>query len=567
MGLNRANHEGASIAMDRRRFLQTTAGLAGLVALGRLPGDIARAAPPRFDMDPFSLGIASGDPLPDGVVLWTRLAPHPFDRDGGMPKADVSVDWEVAADERMRNIVRKGRALAPHALAHSVHVEVGGLDPAHEYYYRFRAGNAESPVGRTKTAPAAGTLGALAFAFASCQKWDHGYYSAYRRMSEEDLDLVIHLGDYIYESGVGPKGGVRDELVPDVRTPSAEVFVPGGVRNETTQLDRYRLQYALYKSDPDLQLAHARFPWAVTWDDHEVDNDYAGDEGSWPQGGFLNRRADAYQAYYEHQPLRAASMPQGPNMLLYRRLTYGDLAEFSVLDTRQYRADQPCASQSEKGAGEEPRCAEAFDTTMTGPAQERWLLDGLAASRTRWNVIAQQTLMAQLDHLSGDEQIFWTDSWDGYPGARNRILREIAERGVSNPVVITGDWHSTFVNDLKPDFDDAAAPVVATEFVGTSICSGGDVTGFAGYQRYYGPKAALPENDHIKFFNGDRRGYVLCRVTPEQWETDLRMVSTVSEADAPVSTYASFVVENGSPGAECTGGECVGRRIGRNPGE
>ena len=566
--LQRSNAEAFSSAMDRRRFLLSTAGFAGLVLLGRLPGDAARAAPPRFDTNPFSLGVASGDPLPDGVVLWTRLAPSPFDRDGGMPKKDVSVGWELASDEGMKKIVRRGSALASHMLAHSVHVELSGLDPAREYYYRFRIGDAESPIGRTKTTPAAGApLSALTFAFVSCQNWSNGYYSAYRRMSEEDLDLVVHLGDYIYEGGVGPKGGVREDSIPVVRQPSEQVFVPGGVRNETTQLDRYRLQYALYKSDPDLQLAHARFPWAVTWDDHEVDNDYAGDEGSWPQGGFLNRRADAYQAYYEHQPLRAASLPQGPNMLLYRGLAYGDLAEFSVLDTRQYRSDQPCGTQSEKGAGEEPRCAAAFETTMTGPDQERWLLTRLDASSAKWNVIAQQTLMAQLDHLSGPDEIFWTDSWDGYPGARNRILGHLADAHVSNPVVITGDWHSSFVNDLKADFTRPDSPVVATEFVGTSISSGGDVTGFAGYQRYYGPKAALPENDHIKFFNGDRRGYVRCRVTPDRWETDLRMVSTVSRRDAPVETYASFVVEDGVPGAHCAGGACTLGRIGPNPGE
>ncbi len=555
------------IAMDRRRFLYAGAGVAGLTLVGRLPGDLARAAPPRFDMDPFSLGVASGDPLPDGVVLWTRLAPSPFDRGGGMPSRDVSVSWELATDEGMRSVVRSGTALAPFALAHSVHVEVNGLDAGREYYYRFRAGDAESPVGRTKTAPAAGTTGALAFAFASCQHWQSGYYSAYRAMAEEDLDLVVHLGDYIYESGVGPKGGARQELTPDVRTPSDKVFVPGGVRNETMHLDRYRLQYALYKTDPDLQLAHARFPWAVTWDDHEVDNDYAADEGSWPQGRFLDRRAAAYQAYYEHQPLRASSLPQGPDMLLYRRLRYGGLAEFSVLDGRQYRSDQPCSSTSEKGAGEEPRCAAAWDTTMLGPAQERWLLDGLGNSGAIWNIVANQTLMAQLDHVAGPDQIFWTDSWDGYPGARKRILGDIAARGVRNPLLITGDWHSTFVNDLKVDFDDPASPVVGTEFVGTSISSGGEVIGFAGYQRYYGPKAALPENDHIKFFNGDRRGYVRCNVTADRCETDLRMVDSVLRPDAPVSTYASFVVEEGTPGAQCASGQCTLGKIGPNLGQ
>ncbi len=290
---------------------------------------------------------------------------------------------------------------------------------------------------------------------------------------------------------------------------------------------------------------------------------YAGDEGSYPQGGFLNRRADAYQAFYEHQPLRARAIPEGPDILLYRQLVYGDLAQFSVLDTRQYRSDQPCGSRSAFGASEAPRCAEAFETTMTGPDQERWLLGQLDRSNTRWNVVAQQVLMAQLDHLAGPEEVFWTDSWDGYPAARNRILGHLADGHVSNPVVITGDWHSTFVNDLRADFTKPSSPVVATEFVGTSISSGGDVSGDAGYHRYYGPKVALPENDHIKFFNGDRRGYVRCRVNPTQWQTDLRMVETVSRPDAPIETYASFVVEDGRPGAQCAGGECMHGRIGR----
>jgi alkaline phosphatase D len=300
MPVHRAAFDGCfQTALDRRRFLQGGAALAGLIALSRLPGDAAHAAVPRFDTYPCKLGVASGDPLPHGVVLWTRLVPEPFARDGGMPRTDVSVTWQVAADERMRAVLQEGTALAPRALAHSVHVEVEGLEPGCEYFYRFRAGDAESPIGRTRTAPAADApLTALTFAFASCQHWQSGYYSAYRRMAEEDLDLVVHLGDYIYEGGVDPKGGARDVFEPRVvRRPGHDIFVPGGLRNETTQLERYRLQYGLHQSDSDLQLAHARFPWVVTWDDHEVDNGYAGDTGSYPLGGFLARRADGYQAY------------------------------------------------------------------------------------------------------------------------------------------------------------------------------------------------------------------------------------------------------------------------------
>jgi alkaline phosphatase D len=518
--------------IDRRRFLQLTAGVAASLSLSQLPAGILKAARPPGDY-PFTLGVASGDPRGDGVALWTRLAPSPLVPGGGMPNQAVEVDWEVATDEAMADVVATGTAVAPHELAHSVHVEVAGLQPWREYFYRFRAGDHVSAVGRTKTTPETGTpLDRLTFAFASCQDWQAGFYSAYRRMAEEDLDVVVHLGDYIYEYGIGPTGGARN------------VAVPGVLRTEAMRLAEYRVRYALYRTDPDLQEAHRLFPWLVTWDDHEVENDYAGDDPeSFPAGGFLKRRAAAYQAYYEHQPLRLASLPSGPNALLYRRVTYGDLAEFSVLDTRQYRSDPPC------GRGEQPRCDLALDpaTTMTGTAQERWLLDGLDASGATWNVLAQQVMMGELDHRIYYEgnTVFWQDAWDGFPAARARILDHVATREIRNPVVITGDWHSTFVNDLKVDFADPASPVVATEFVGTSISSNGDAIV---YGPYYGPM--VPDNPHIRFFDGDRRGYVRCTVTPETWTTDLRMVSTVSRSDAPVETFASFVVEDGTPGAQ-----------------
>ena len=488
-------------------------------------------AQPKFSAYPFSLGVASGDPLPDSVVLWTRLAPDPLNG-GGMPQQNVPVQWQIAANESMTQIVRVGTAMATPELAHSVHVDVRGLEPARWYWYQFKVGNEVSPIGRTRTAPAPGAhLNQLTFAFCSCQKWDDGYYSAYRRIAEEDLDLVFFLGDYIYENGINATGGVRN------------VPLPEQFREETVTLERYRLQYALYKTDPDLQKAHALFPFVVTWDDHEVDNDYTGaiSQDNDPVEAFLRRRAAAYQAFYEHLPLRQFSLPQGPNMLLYRRLTFGDLAEFSVLDTRQYRSDQPCSD------GETPRCDAALDPskTMTGAEQERWLLDGLNRSQSRWNAIAQQVLMAELDHRIGPGEIFWNDSWDGYPLARNRILDYIANQRIANPVVITGDWHSTFVNDLKLNFKDPNSPTVATEFVVTAISTGGDNNG---YDDYYGP--IIPENPHIKFFDGDRRGYFRVNINHKRWQTDLRIVESVSRPDAPVDTLASFVVENGRPGVQ-----------------
>jgi alkaline phosphatase D len=521
--------------VDRRRFLRMAGGLAGLAALAHATPDVASAAQ-RFGADPFTLGIASGDPRPDSVILWTRLAPRPLEADGGMPRFPVPVRWAVARDDRMRRVVKQGIAIAWPALAHSVHVDVDDLEPGREYFYRFDVGSEESQIGRTRTAPRANApLDRLRFAFASCQDWSHGFYTAYRWMAEEDLDFVVHLGDYIYEYGIDENGGARNQPLP-------EEFRP-----ETMDLPRYRLQHALYKTDRNLQAAHARFPWIVTFDDHEVENDYTdeiSEDPSQPPSTFVKRRAAAYQAFYEHLPLRRTSLPRGPDMLLYRRLRFGDLAEFSVLDTRQYRSDHPC------GDGETARCAAALDPskTMTGPEQERWLLDGLTRSNTRWNVIAQQVMMGELLHRTVPEKQYWNDAWDGYPAARARILQHLDSRTINNPVVITGDWHSTFINDLKLDFSNPSSKTVATEFVGTSISSNGDGTP---YGPYYGPM--VPLNPHIKFFDGDRRGYVRCSVNRQRWRSDLRMVEKVGVPEAPIGTLASFVVESGRAGAVRSG--------------
>ena len=528
--------------IDRRTFMGLSGMSAAALIFGAGPFTERALADPKFSDYPFKLGVASGDPLPDGIVLWTRLAPDPLSDDGrgGMPNRKVPVRWEISEDESFRRGTRLGVEFARPELAHSVHVEVEGLKPGREYFYRFKVGPETSPVGRTTTAPdPRARVDRLTFAFASCQRWDDGYYSPYRHLAEEDIEFVVHLGDYIYEYGIDPNGGYRG------------VPVPAYFGSETTTLERYRLQHALYRTDPDLQRAHALFPWVVTWDDHEVENDYA-DEFSEPDSEpdqdptvFLRRRAAAYQAYYEHLPLRRSSMPRGPDMPIYRRLTYGNLIELSVLDTRQYRDAPPC------GWGEQPACDAAHDpeVTMTGTGQERWLLDGLDKSRARWNVIAQQVMMGRLDHEEGPEEVFWTDAWDGYPAARQRIIDHISEARVRNPVVITGDWHSTFVNDIKANVEDPDSATVATEFVGTSISSNGDRIV---YGPYYGPMVAW--NPHIKFFDGDRRGYVRCSVDRHEWRTDLRMVTTVSRPDAPAYTFASFVVEDGRPGAQQVGG-------------
>ncbi len=510
---------------SRRDFLGCTAAFAGAVL--PLPQLWAK---PVFQRDPFTLGVASGYPQPESVVLWTRLAPEPL-AGGGMPRAAVEVGWEMAVDEAFRGIVRSGKERATADLAHSVHVEARGLDPAQSYFYRFYAGDAVSPVGRTRTAPAAGApVERFRFAYASCQQYEQGYYAAYRHMAADDLDLVVHLGDYIYESSWG-RHHVRSHGAP-----------------EPIALEDYRNRYALYKSDPDLQAAHAAHPWLVTWDDHEVDNDYANDRSQDldPPALFLLRRAAAYQAYYEHMPLPKWARPQGPHMQLYCRWPYGALAQFHVLDGRQYRSHQPCPREGRGGsnlvaAGD---CHERLDPDRTylGRAQERWLADGLSTSHARWNVIAQQSLMAQSDRSAGDGQSFWTDGWDGYPLARRRLLRVIAERHVTNPVVIGGDVHMSVVADLKTDFDDPSAPIVATEFVGTSISSHG-----LPRRRV---ETWLTDSPHIKYANPTRRGYTVAELSWQRCLVQLRTLDDVKDPQSGIRTSRSYAVEDGKPGAQ-----------------
>jgi alkaline phosphatase D len=505
----------------RRDFLAFGARASALIALGARPG--TRHDPSwRAPAYPFSLGIASGDPLADGVVLWTRLAPD-LARSGGMPATSVPVRWEVASDDAFRRIVKRGEETASPDLAHSVHAEVSGLDPAREYFYRFIAGGETSPIGRTVTAPAAGAQNAITrFAFVSCQHYEMGYFSAYRHLSQEPVDLVLHLGDYIYEYGIGDRVVRRHD------------------GDEITTLEQYRARYALYKSDRDLQAAHATAPFVVTNDDHEVENNFANDR---PEDGseaatFLRRRAAAYQAYYEHMPLRRSSMPQGPGIQLYRRLSYGSLLQFHVLDTRQYRTDQPC------GDGRRPRCPEVFaeTATITGAEQERWLLESLDGSRARWNVLANQVLFSELAGVVDGQKVHPMDTWNAYMASRGRVLEFLARRKPSNPVVLTGDIHLSMALDIKANFEDPTSATLGAELVGTSISSGGD-----GAAMTPNGQTLMQNNAHIRFFN-QQRGYVRCTVTPERWTADYRIVPFVTRMGAPIETAASFVLENGRPG-------------------
>ena len=514
---------------DRRRFLQS------LAALGMAAAAPARAQlnpKPRFTASPFTLGVASGYPQPAGFVLWTRLAPVPLAPGGGLAPETIPVGWEVASDEHMKKVVASGTAYAAPDEAHSVHAEVGGLAPGRPYWYRFTAGDGVSAIGRTRTAPPPGGRPAhLRFAFMSCQHYEHGYFTAYKYIVADEPELVLHLGDYIYEGSWG-----RDP----VRSHGA---------GEAITLEDYRRRYALYKTDTDLQAAHTACPWLITWDDHEVENDYANDRSQFLDAPewFLARRAAAYKAWYEHMPVPRHMLPFGPHARIYTRSGYGSLANFYVLDDRQYRSHEACPRPGRGGSSvvDPSQCTELADPkrTMLGAAQEQWLEASLGASRARWNVIAQQTRMAQMDEQPGAGRRAWTDSWDGYPAARRRLLEALAAK--ANPVVIGGDIHSFNVNQLKLDFDDAASPVVASEFVGTSITS--QSWSQERLNRY------LPDNPHMLLADSRYRGYVRAEVTRQRMTADLRAMDNVASADAPCSTLASFVVEDGRPGPQRAG--------------
>ncbi|MDT0342336.1 alkaline phosphatase D family protein [Streptomyces litchfieldiae] len=529
--------------LTRRRLLGSAG--AGAAALGLFAAGFSNGtawASPRFPGDPFRLGVASGDPTPDGIVLWTRLAPDPLALDGrgGMPERRVAVQWQIASDERFSRVARQGTTHAVPELGHSVHVEADGLEPGRDYFYRFRAGGDLSPVGRARTAPDARTRrGDVSFAFASCQCWYEGFYTAYRHMAAEDLDFVVHLGDYLYEYGVGATAGVRG------------MELDASFQRETLTLADYRNRHALTRLDADLQAAHQAFPWILTWDDHEVENNWAGDIAQLDNDGlpddtvdgFRARKAAAFQAYYEHLPLRLPQRPNGADVRMYRRLPFGGLLDLHVLDTRSYRDDQVCGDGTKPGCDTERRDPAR---TMLGAEQERWLLDGTARSGARWNVLANQTLIAQVDQ-NPDPAVLSSglDMWDGYTAARDRLLTGLHESGAGNPVVLTGDIHRSVVADLKLDFDDESSPVVATEFAGTSISSGKDGAAMDQVGRNW---LTTGVNPHLRWHNS-QRGYTVLRLTDRDLRADYRVVPYVTTPGAPVETAGSFVVEAGRPGA------------------
>jgi alkaline phosphatase D len=509
--------------------LASTAAVAGLSTSALTTPTTAAATP--IPQNPFTLGVASGDPWPDGFVLWTRLAINPLAEDGlgGMPTRSYAVQWQVSSDQRFHHIVRSGVAVARPEHAHSIHVTVEGLQPSREYWYRFRVNGQLSGSGRALTAPARGTTPQeLAMSFVSCAQFEHGWFTAYRRLAQDHPDLVLHLGDYQYEytknTYVAPGGNIRDHDGP-----------------ETTTLASYRQRHAQYKSDLDLQAAHAVAPWLVVFDDHEVDNNWADETPEKPEAGFLERRAAAFQAYYENMPLRPTSKPRGIDMQLYRRVKWGELATFHMLDTRQYRDDQGCDDGYKD-------CPAAVDPkrSITGARQEQWLLDGFRQSQARWDILGQQVFFAQRDNTEGPIKKTSMDAWDGYVASRDRITRGWVDAGVRNPVVLTGDVHAHWASDLKLDYDDPTSRTVGSELVCSSITTGGD-----GADSASGTHPWLRWNPHLRFQN-NLRGYVNTTITRESLEADFRCVGKVQSKDAEVFTRASFTIEDRKPGLNQT---------------
>ncbi len=448
---------------------------------------------------PFTLGVASGEPLPDGVILWTRLAPDPLHptRPGGMPNQAMAVGWQIAEDEAFRHVVQSGTANAQPDWAHSVHVRISGLRPGAEYFYRFTVGSSgeshTSPVGRTKTAPDPTSTAPVRFGSVSCQRYEHGFFTALRHLADERPDLIVHLGDYIYEYG-------------KPRQPGPGRYVrPLDSEAECTTLGAYRNRYARYHMDPDLQAAHAAAPWVTIPDDHEVRDNYQGllpGDGTSP-AAFLKRRTAAFKAYYEHLPLRVR--PVGNSLQIYRWRPYGRVVDFVLADVRQYREGRD----------------------MLGHAQEQWLITRLKGAKARWKVLAQAVFFAQRRFPLEPPS---TDAWDGCPDSRARVLADAPE----GMVVLSGDVHNSWACDLRADLADPAARALGVEFVGSSVTSMPAVTDAS---------AILALNPHIAFFDG-RRGYMSCTASMDDFRADYRVVDFVDRPGAPVSTGASFHVKD-----------------------
>ena len=499
-----------------------------LAALPRSRGSGVAAISPGFENDPFQLGGAAGYPVADGVVLWTRLAPFPFEPEGVDP-VPLHVHWRVASDERMQRTVASGVAIARPELAHSVHVEVFQLQPRTDYFYQFTCGGYESAVGHTRTTPLPGATPGARFALASCQSYTDGYFTAYRDMAAHDLDFILHVGDYVYESAYND--AIRRIPVTEAR-----------------DLHGYRALHAQYKLDPDLRRAHAHCPWFVTWDDHEVANDWGGDYGpASPGGDWMARKAAASQAYYEHMPLRLSARPAYGELRLYGRALFGDLLEINLFDVRQYR-DLPACLDDKRQARRwvsPSTCPGIVDKrrTLLGAEQEKGLLRGLGLQRCRWTVLAQHGVFAPLDMLEEDGLQLSQDGWDGYFATRQRILDVLRERAIPNAISLGGDIHSFYAGHVTAEPLNAASSPVLTEIVTTSVTASG-----GGEERYQSGQRLLRQQPFASYWDNRWHGYVLNEVSQQGWQADLRKVDSVRIPNSSISLLDRLEVMAGRVG-------------------
>lgn len=500
--------------IGRRRLLRYASALAATRFLGAAAqaGVPARSA---MQFDPFTLGVASGEPTSDGFVLWTRAAGF---------EHDVVLGYEVAEDEGFRRIVRRGQVRALATRGGAVHQEISGLRPGSHYFFRFHIGDAVSRLGKTRTIPQEPER--LRLALASCQHWEQGWFTGYADMLSQDVDLVAHVGDYIYEKSFGAGPNVRRFGSPDPRT-----------------LDEYRERHALYKTDSNLAAAHANVPFVVTWDDHEVENDYAGQSGveSDDPIAFVHRRAAAYQAYFEHMPLRPGALRPDGELRLYRRSNWGKLATIHMLDTRQYRTLQPCSSIGHRGGQIVQDCSAVAspDATMLGAVQEHWLERGLAADNARWSLVTQQTLFSRL-FLPAGTSAAYSDIWDGYSANRLRLTKALGAPDIRNAVILGGDVHSFWGNDVKENFDDPTSRVVASEIVTSCLASRN------GPEALFGPAPAL--NPHVRFLDNRHAGYVLLDIDSERINADFRAVDDLADPKSVSRSLKALDIADGRPG-------------------
>ena len=475
---------------------------------------------PQTDLtsDPFTLGVASGDPTDQSVILWTRLAVDSLNG-GGMPAQDIEVLWEVSSTDTFDDIVSSGLATAEERFGHAVHIDVPLSTGESIVFYRFRIGDYVSPIGKTRLSSPSGSTTPIKVAAVSCQNYTDGFYNAYADLVEQSPDLVTFLGDYIYESGVGTLDATT------VRLHNSD---------EIKDLVAYRNRYALYRSDPLLQAAHAECPWVITWDDHEVENNYANltPQDSADAEGHAARRAAAYQAWWEHMPVRL-SPPTDESLTIYRQFSWGDLLNLLVVDGRQYRDDQACGDAV---LSTQPACDEALDParTMLGAEQEKWFSENINDTTKVWNVMANQTVMTDIRLGAA---VLNYDQWDGYAPDRNRILSDVVDQGVENFVVLTGDIHLAGVGQLTIDSNPTTA--MGAEFVSTSISSSGNVS-----TDTEGLLIALP---NIIDAETSHRGYTLHTVTANDWTAEYRIVDNNLVEGSTTSVWKTFKVTAGSP--------------------